>query len=301
MAQREADSEEVPDTLQDALDELRGYARDIRTARFSTLPGALQRYMSRLNREPLSTAVLQALPEVDFRLWYGEAGSRDAMGADPLNWPTSIHERTALQAKLLQCIVDDEIRLLDHLLAFHRTSNGFTSYAVDFVEQTFVPFHRDLSLILSRNHRRDDEAVNTGRQPAQGSYVDKDRRHELAAVETDRFDLKRLVNLCDELNRCHRQDCHHSVAALTRSLLDHVPPIFGVSTFSEVANNYGGSKSFKKSMGHLDRSARNIADSHLHTQIRRTEALPTRTQVNFSQDIDVLLSEIVRILRNVNR
>ncbi len=299
MTQPTANLTEVPDTLQDALDELRGYARDVKTARFPTLPGALQRYMSRLNQEPLSTAVSQALPEVDFRRWYSEAvDSCGAMGADPLNWPTSIRERTALQAKLLQCIVDDEIRLLDHLLAFHRTSSGFTSYAVDFVAQTFVPFHRDLSLILHRNHRRDDEAVDTGRRSAQESYVDKERRYELATLETDKFDLKRLINLCDELNRCYRQDCYHAVAALTRSLLDHVPPIFGVSTFSEVANNYGGSSSFKKSMSHLGRSARNIADAHLHTQVRRTEILPTRTQINFSQDVDVLLSEVVRIIRS---
>jgi hypothetical protein len=87
-----------------------------------------------------------------------------------------------------------------------------------------------------------------------------------------------------------------AVAALTRALLDHVPPIFGVASFAEVANNYRGSKSFRESMQHLEKSARNIGDAHLHTQIRRRETLPSATQVNFGNDLDVLLAEIVRLL-----
>ena len=49
-------------------------------------------------------------------------------------------------------------------------------------------------------------------------------------------------------------------------------------------------------MIHLDTSSRKIANAHLHTQIRKKEILPNQTQVDFSNDIDVLLSEIVRIL-----
>ncbi len=102
--------------------------------------------------------------------------------------------------------------------------------------------------------------------------------------------------LCEELNICYRSQCYHAVAALTRTLLDHVPPTFGLRTFAEVANNYGGSKSFRECMQRLEGSARNIADMHLHTPIRHSEALPTRTQVNFSNDVDVLLAEAVRLL-----
>ena len=66
--------------------------------------------------------------------------------------------------------------------------------------------------------------------------------------------------------------------------------------FGEVANNYAATKSFRESMQHLENSARNIGDAHLHVQIRKRESLPTPTQVNFSNDLDVLLGEIVRIL-----
>jgi hypothetical protein len=72
----------------------------------------------------------------------------------------------------------------------------------------------------------------------------------------------------------------------------------GKATFSEVANNYGGgSRSFKDTMQHLETAARKVADAHLHTPIRKSETLPVAQQVNFASQLDVLLSEIVRILQ----
>lgn len=50
-------------------------------------------------------------------------------------------------------------------------------------------------------------------------------------------------------------------------------------------------------MIHLDKSLRKIADSFLHTQIRKKETIPNATQVDFRRDLDVLLGEIVRILK----
>ena len=82
---------------------------------------------------------------------------------------------------------------------------------------------------------------------------------------------------------------------LVRAITDHVPTLFGTKTFSQVAANYGGSASFKKSMEHLDRSLRNIADGILHEQIRNKESLPSAQQVDFRQDLDRLLGEIARI------
>ena len=105
-----------------------------------------------------------------------------------------------------------------------------------------------------------------------------------------------IIALCEELNICYRSQCYHAVAALTRALLDHVPPVFGYGTFAEVANNYNGGQSFKDCMQHLENAARRIGDMHLHLQIRAKESLPTRTQVNFAPEMDMLLAEVVRIL-----
>ena len=129
-------------------------------------------------------------------------------------------------------------------------------------------------------------------------YVHPRRIRQLRAITSLKFDLSRLVELCEELNECYASECSLAVAMLTRSIVDHVPPIFGYNDFSQVASNYGGSgRSFKDSMDHLDKSSRKIADAHLHVQIRAKEVLPTPTQVNFSNDLDVLLGEIVRILK----
>ena len=68
--------------------------------------------------------------------------------------------------------------------------------------------------------------------------------------------------------------------------------VFGKKYFSEVANSYGG-KSFKDAMLHLENSSRKIADLYLHTQIRNKEILPEEQQMNFSQALDLLLSEVI--------
>jgi hypothetical protein len=128
-------------------------------------------------------------------------------------------------------------------------------------------------------------------------YISKGRINQLQKISNPRFDLQRLIQLCNELNICHQNDCYLAIAMLVRTILDHVPPIFGVSLFSEVANNYSsGAKSFRESMKHLAESARKIGDAHLHTQIRKKEVLPTNKQVDFMADLDVLLGEIVRVL-----
>lgn len=127
-------------------------------------------------------------------------------------------------------------------------------------------------------------------------FVDESRFDRLKSIKSQQYDLTRLIELCKELNICYANQSYLAVAMLTRALLDHVPPIFGFNTFAEVANSYKGSRSFKDSMLHLDNSCRKIADAHLHVPIQKKEVLPSKTQVNFTNDVDVLLAEIIRIL-----
>ncbi len=133
--------------------------------------------------------------------------------------------------------------------------------------------------------------------PPKDDYVDNKRIEELKNIVNQDFDLTRLIKLCEEINIARQNDCFMSIAMIMRAIIDHIPPIFKVSSFAEVANNYGGSKSFKDSMKLLQTSSRSVADSHLHVQIRKKETLPTFTQVNFKTDLDILLSEIVRLLK----
>jgi len=128
------------------------------------------------------------------------------------------------------------------------------------------------------------------------NYVNQNRIEELKTIRSDDFDMAKLIRFCEELNMNFSLGNYLSSAMLVRAIIDHIPPIFQKNTFTEVANNYG-SKSFNDSMKNLDNSSRKISDAHLHTQIRKKEVLPNSTQVDFSNDLDVLLAEIYRILK----
>ena len=135
----------------------------------------------------------------------------------------------------------------------------------------------------------------TDKKPKNQHFIDPDRLNELKSINNKDFDLNRLIRFCEELDHAFLFENYLSVGMLIRAIIDHIPPLFGCKNFSEVSNNYNGSKSFKKSMEHLNVSLRNISDSYLHTHIRKKEVLPNKTQIDFSRDMDVLLSEVIRI------
>jgi hypothetical protein len=132
------------------------------------------------------------------------------------------------------------------------------------------------------------------------TLIAESRLEELRALNSPQFDFKKLIRLCEELNVVSREECYFAAGMLTRALLDHVPPVFEVKTFDQLANYSGGGRSFKETMLHLDTGAKKIADGFLHTRIRDKETLPTPQQVNFGPALDVLLGEIVRIRSEVN-
>jgi hypothetical protein len=132
---------------------------------------------------------------------------------------------------------------------------------------------------------------------ADGSaIVAESRLVELRLLRSADFDFRKLIRFCEEINSAYGLQCYYATAMLIRGLLDHVPPVFGLKTFSEVVNNYaGGGRSFKETMHHLENASRKVGDAHLHMPVRKSETLPTAQQVNCGQQLDVLLSEIVRI------
>ena len=146
---------------------------------------------------------------------------------------------------------------------------------------------------------KENEAKTNTASPAAATIltlIADSRLAELRGLTGGQFDFRKLIRLCEEINTAYSHECYFATVMLTRGLLDHVPPVFGKNTFTEVANNYsGGGRSFKETMHHLENAARKVADAHLHMPMRKSETLPTAQQVNFSSQLDVLLSEIVRI------
>lgn len=127
-------------------------------------------------------------------------------------------------------------------------------------------------------------------------FVDSKRIKELKGIKNDQFDFSRLILMTEELNDAFSKDNYLTVIFFIRAIIDHVPPVFNCKTFSEVANNYKGPKSFKDLMITLDTQSRKISDYYLHAQIRKKEFLPNEKQINFSGALDFLLAEIIGIL-----
>ncbi|WP_281636648.1 hypothetical protein [Flavobacterium marginilacus] len=125
-------------------------------------------------------------------------------------------------------------------------------------------------------------------------YVHPQRIDELNKLSIEGFDLTKLIGLCNELNVANVNGMYLTIPMLIRAIIDHIPPLFGKATFIELTGSYGG-RSFQEIMMRLEKSSRKIADSFLHQPIRNKEILPTETQINFKNEIDVLLGEIVRI------
>lgn len=169
---------------------------------------------------------------------------------------------------------------------------GFWLYPYETIFRTRLLAQRQILLEAAKRQLRPVASSNN-----QEIYVNLERIEELRKVQSVTFDLTKLVRICEELNIAHANDCHYTVGILLRTILDHVPPIFRCGSFAEVANNYSGTKSFKDAMKYLQESSRKISDSYLHTQIRKQETLPNKTQVNFSANLDLLLSEILRLLK----
>jgi hypothetical protein len=103
---------------------------------------------------------------------------------------------------------------------------------------------------------------------------------ELRKLSSPDFDFQKLIRLCEELNSAYDNRNYYATAMLTRGVLDHVPPLFGATTFTQVAHNYaGGSRSFKETMLHLQNAFRKVSDDHLHGPIRKSETLLSAQQV----------------------
>jgi hypothetical protein len=121
---------------------------------------------------------------------------------------------------------------------------------------------------------------------------------EPAVIETLRqsnnkkHDLAKVVRFCEELNGSYALGNYLASSLLIRALLNHVPPVFGYTTFQQVVSQ--SRKSVKELLKPLEEISRDVADLHTHSLIRHKESLPTKSQVEpFKANLEVLLHEII--------
>ncbi len=130
-------------------------------------------------------------------------------------------------------------------------------------------------------------------------YVFPGRMSEMLSISNPSYDLKKLIQLCKELNIANKNATLYTKAALVRAICDHVPPIFNLKNFDEVASNYKSERnaqSFKGATKRLYDFFKHVADSAMHSQVRKKESLPTIEQLDFRRELDCLLQEVCRLL-----
>jgi hypothetical protein len=97
----------------------------------------------------------------------------------------------------------------------------------------------------------------------------------LEGLKSSTYDVGALVRMCEEINSSYAHGNVLAAALLMRTVLNHVPPVFGFDTFSQVLANVG--KSLKDSFDHLENGLRKIADFHTHRKIAQSSRiLPQR-------------------------
>ncbi len=87
-------------------------------------------------------------------------------------------------------------------------------------------------------------------------FISETRITQLEEISSPKFELLRLIKLCREINQNYRNGNYMTVGKIGRAIIDHVPPIFQLRNFSEVASSYGGAgvnRSFKSSMNNLEK------------------------------------------------
>ncbi|HXB41235.1 MAG TPA: hypothetical protein VNZ49_11885 [Bacteroidia bacterium] len=148
------------------------------------------------------------------------------------------------------------------------------------------------------------EFINTKKSiqvKSHGEYVFPNRLTELKSISSTEFNLKKLIQLCEELNIANKNNLLFTKAALVRAICDHVPTIFGFESFDEVASNHradGNTRSFKGAVKKLHEFFKHVADGVMHSHARKKESLPTHEQLDVSRELDFLLQEVCRLLKD---
>lgn len=127
--------------------------------------------------------------------------------------------------------------------------------------------------------------------------INPDLIGRLAKMESNRVDVASLVRMCREVNSSHAHGNVLATVLVMRTILNHVPPVFGYEAFGQVVANVG--KSLKESFDHLEKGLRKVADFHTHRKMTAAEFYPSVAQVEpFKPQFEVLLQQVETRLKS---
>ena len=143
----------------------------------------------------------------------------------------------------------------------------------------------------AENPKYQEEARNDS------AFLNSDVLLELKTISSEKYDTKKLVAFCEELNDSYGRGNYLSCVLLLRAVMNHIPPIFGYNSFSQVVANSG--RSVKSVLSHLEDQARPIADLHTHMLIRKKEQLPSKHQIEpYKPSFEILIQEVIAKLHD---
>lgn len=128
-------------------------------------------------------------------------------------------------------------------------------------------------------------------------FVNSQVIERLRSVDQTRFKTVFLVRLCEEINSCFSHGNIVCTALVMRTVLNHIPPVFGRNSFKEVVES--GPRSTKSIFRHLEDGLRKIADSLGHGTISSTPLYPSASQVEpYKPQFEVLLNTVYQRIQD---
>jgi hypothetical protein len=194
-------------------------------------------------------------------------------------------------------LLEEEYYLKYGLADGGNCTSYLTNEGIKLCENKLLLFQEYCVLNLNINEEQESNYISDNIGFFNSTYVSNNRIDELLTIKNNNYDLSKLIKLLNELNDAAEKVNVFTIAMILRAIIDHIPPIFNKNTFSEVLNNYSWTKSNRELMERLELSFRKIADSYLHTVIRKKEIIPSPKQVDFRAELDVLLCEIISIIK----
>jgi hypothetical protein len=132
--------------------------------------------------------------------------------------------------------------------------------------------------------------------PGRGPYVDPALLDELEkAAQTTTWNLDRLIALCRELNHNYTADMPHASAAMIRTILDHIPPVFQHQDFKQVAAQHPFGRTDKAYARDLV-SSKSVADDALHRQIGKSSTVLAMDDLPSPVRLRAMLRELLTLL-----
>lgn len=137
-------------------------------------------------------------------------------------------------------------------------------------------------------------ALNPGTEdPGLSEYfISQSLIDRLEGIADSDLNADKLCGYCRELNSSYYHGNIVACLLLIRTIMNHIPPLFGQNSFEQVAANVPRSQ--KEMFSHLQSGVRKLADMYAHQPIRRHDEYPTQAQIDpYKPQVEVLLQELL--------